>query len=255
MIKEYVNNPKDVFKTYDNFLQLESLTKQRIRTPKKIMLETANGCKILARQNIYDYNIIVEQFLQNQYFPQEVFRDYAPKTIIDIGAYINDFGLYCASTFNSTVHAYEPVKQNFTIAIENQKINNYNITTFNEGVATTPTLDINVKDVQGEIHASSHRTYKKGFATKEIKCVSLDTAIERLGKHIDVLKIDCEGQEADILNRNDFNQLSKNIDYIIFETHSFIDDDVMQDIYHKLQKGFELVYEKHAVKWYRSKQI
>lgn len=251
----YETDPDLVFKNTQDFYELKDLAERKQRSSKKTKLVTKDGCNIVARHNVYDFYIIVEQFLLKQYFPKEVFDNYVPRTIVDIGAYINDFGLYCASKYGASVDAYEPVKQNFTIAIENANINNYDIRTFNEGVASTPVLDINVKDVQGEIHASSHRTYKKGYATKQIPCVTLDTVLDRIEKHVSILKIDTEGQEVDILNRDDFDTLANKIDYIVFETHSFIDTESMQNIYNQLNKGFDLAFEKYAVKWYRSKKI
>jgi FkbM family methyltransferase len=233
----------------------------RIRQEKISVLETFNGTKINTRHNIYDIKIIKEQFVDLQYFPNIYEENFSPKVVLDIGGYIGDLSLYCASTFNSKVHVYEPTPQNFNMIQKNLESNPHlknNITAFNKGVSgTTDTLKIDVQDISGEIHASSHKKYKTQVQTIIVPCVSLDDAINDLNETlVDLLKIDCEGQEFEILGNTDLDKLSKKVKYLVFEHHSFVNDykNKIENLLLNLEQHFIILKKSKKLCYLKSKQ-
>src|SRR6056300_1098359 len=110
------------FKNQDKFDQLIQDYRNRNKTDGNSILETTNGVKIFVRHNVFDAKIVKEQFVDLQYF-QFFDNSFKPKTVLDIGGYIGDLSLYCASNFNSKVHCYEPTPQNFSILEKNMHLN------------------------------------------------------------------------------------------------------------------------------------
>lgn len=219
----------DVFANNDIYDALLEESNNRIRQEKISVLETVNGTKINARHNIYDVKIIKEQFVDLQYFSDIYEKNFLPKVVLDIGGYIGDLSLYCASKFGSKVHCYEPTPQNYNMIQKNLEANPHlqeNIKVFNKGISgTTTSIEIDVQDILGEIHASSHKKYKNQVQTITIDCVSLDDAINELNEPlIDLLKIDCEGQEFEILENANLIKLSSKVKYLVFEHHKFVND-------------------------------
>lgn len=236
-------------------------SKKKIKNNNKIVLITNNGTKISIRNNIFDIKIVNEQFKDYQYFPKDVFNEkYKPKTIIDIGGYIGDFTLYCAGELGCDVHCYEPTPQNFEMLKANIDINTHmnNIKIFNEGVSkNSGILKINVQDLSGEIHASSNKNYSNE-TTINIPVVGLKTVMERINKPVDILKIDCEGEEFNILSKEiiDSNVLD-NVHYIIFEYHKFVEDfdSKMKILLENLDTKFELIKKTKYLCYYKNKNL
>ena len=219
---------KEVFKNFLDFENLMTLSKNKIKEDKITILETTNGAKIAARHNIYDIKIIKEQFLDLQYFPYPLYENnFKPKVVLDIGGYIGDVSLYCAAAFGAKIHCYEPTPQNFKMIQKNLNLNpGYDIKAFNKGISgSSRLLNLNVQDMLGEIHASSNKKYHNDVTTIEIPCITLVEAIDTLNEPvIDLLKIDCEGQEFEILSKCDTEYLSSKVRYLVFEHHRFVDN-------------------------------
>jgi len=252
--------PETVFKNVEDYNNLLFQSKERIREDKITVLETVNGTKISARHNIYDIKIIKEQFIDLQYFPDFFEENFKPKVVLDIGGYIGDLSFYCASSFGSKVHCYEPTPQNYEMIKRNLELNpklQKNITVFNKGISSSkePIL-LNVQDITGEIHASSHKKYKNNVSTIQIPCVSLEDAINEVNEEkIDLLKIDCEGQEFEILKNIDSKILSTQVEYIAFEYHNFVDDyqNKLEKILSNLELNFTILKKSKKLCFLKSK--
>lgn len=254
-------NPENVFVNCKEYYKLLEESNLRTRESKKTILETLNGTKIYARHNIYDVKIIKEQFVDLQYFPDIYEKNFKPKVVLDIGGYIGDLTLYCASEFSSKVHCYEPTPQNFKMIKENLKANpqlQNQITVFNKGVSGTEQyINLDVQDIQGEIHASSHKKYKSEVKTISVPCVSLEEAVREVDEPlIDLVKIDCEGQEFSILGETDLENLSKEIKYLVFEHHSFVDDykNKIHNLLLNLEEHFVILKKSKKLCYLKSKQ-
>jgi FkbM family methyltransferase len=252
---------KDVFVNFDTYETLLEESKKRERYDKISILETVNGTKIAARHNIYDVKIIKEQFLDLQYFPDFFEDNFAPKVVLDIGGYIGDLSLYCAETFGSKVHCYEPTPQNYRIIKRNLELNphlNDIITVHNKGVSSSNKfLELNVQEILSEIHASTHKKYKRDVTTIQVPCVSLEDAIKELNEpKIDLLKIDCEGEEFNILGNCNTEILANNVKYLAFEYHNFVEDykDKLENLLNDLEKNFIVLKKSKKLCFLKSKK-
>jgi FkbM family methyltransferase len=253
--------PEDVFVNYNDYYKLLEESNNRLRQNDTTVLKTKNGTNIVARHNIYDVKIIKEQFVDLQYFPDIYEEGFKPKVVLDIGGYIGDLTLYCASEFGAKVHCYEPTPQNFKMVKKNLKANPHlqeQITVINKGVSGTDQyIDLDVQDIHGEIHASSHKKYKSDVKTISVPCVSLDDAIQEVNELlIDLVKIDCEGQEFSILGETNLEELSKKIKYLVFEYHSFVDDykNKIETLLANLEEHFVILKKSKKLCYLKSKQ-
>jgi FkbM family methyltransferase len=253
-------NPKNIFVNYNEYEKLLNQSKNKIRENKITILKTTNGTMIAVRHNIYDIKIIKEQFIDLQYFLDVFENNFQPKTVLDIGGYIGDLSLYCASMFNANIHCYEPTPQNYKMIKTNLDLNpmlQKHITVYNEGISNSnDPIKLNVQDVIGEIHASSHKVYKNNVSTIEIPCITLNQAIAKMNESkIDLLKIDCEGQEFNILDNIDSNELSQKVKYLVFEYHNFVDDYEirLEKILKNLKKDFDLLKKSKNLCFLKSK--
>lgn len=238
---------KKIFKNYDNYEAFILNSKNKVKSKNRIVLESLRGTKIIARDNIFDIKIIKEQFVKRQYFPNDIFNlDYKPRTVLDIGGYIGDFTLYCSGELDSTVYCYEPTPQNFFILSENLKLNpklDGKVTLVNKAVSNNSTeISLNIQDLDDEIHASSNKHFTNENVVN-VPCVSLNSIIEEIQSNIDFLKVDCEGEEFNIFENIDFVDLSKKVNYIAFEHHTFVEnyDERMKKLISDITRGFNLL--------------
>ena len=252
--------PEEIFKNADDYFTLIDQSNNRLREDKQTILETISGTKILARHNIYDIKIIKEQFVDLQYFPSFIPDNFEPEVVLDIGGYIGDLSLYCASNFNSKVHCYEPTPQNFKVIQKNLELNpslQKLITVHNKGISDSrKPIKLNVQEIVGEIHASSHKKYKNNVKTIDVPCVSLQDAIQELNEtKIDLLKIDCEGQEFEILKNIDSKALAERVVYLTFEYHNFVTDykQKLDNILVNLQQNFDILKKSKKLCFLKSK--
>lgn len=153
---------------------------------------------------------LFETFVREQY-NTEVQGD-----VIDIGANIGDSAIYFASKGASHVYAFEPLPSIYRIALQNVKINNLDdrITLINAGVASN----------EGKVKVPSSINIEDsgGFSIKdqgdvEVPLISFRDVL-KMAKDPYLLKMDCEGCEADIL----LNCNSLPFEKIFVESHPYI---------------------------------
>jgi hypothetical protein len=120
-IKKFKNWP-----TY--FLDLFNLV-----TGKKILLRSREGFKFIVRSGTTDRGIITSVFLEDEYRINNL--NLVGSIIIDIGAQTGSFSIF-SSKGAKRVFSYEPIKNNFSILLDNIKVNNIqNISPFNLAVS------------------------------------------------------------------------------------------------------------------------
>ena len=255
-----MNSARDVFLNINDYNTLIEESNARTRKNKITDLKTIDGAVISARHNIYDVKIIKEQFVDLQYFPSVIEEGFTPSVVVDIGGYIGDLSLYCASKFNSSVYCYEPTPQNYQMILRNIKNNpsfGDNIKVYNKGVSDTDsTLKIDIQDIEGEIHASSHKRYKTQVKTVDVPCVTLKTVLDNVKEEkIDLLKIDCEGEEFNILKGCNSKKLSEKVNYLVFEYHSFVKDykTKLDNILLNLEDNFDVLKKSKKLCFLKSK--
>ena len=185
-----------VFKNQRTYVSLLR-TRGRVRR----ILETRDGIRPYARENIWDARIIREISVQRPYLRGFVDLPPAP-VVVDVGGYIGDFSIYAARRMNaSRVIVYEPTSENWRMLVDNIALNELQtrIVAVNEAVGESGTLKLNV-DVDGqEIHSSAY--WYPDAPKREVPSITLDQLLDAHElTHVDLLKVDCEGGEYDIFS-------------------------------------------------------
>lgn len=150
------------------------------------------------RKNPYDYATFEEVLLREDY---NIDFGFEPRTIIDGGANIGLTSVFFANKFpNANIVAVEPEKENFQILQKNT--NSYsNISLLNAGIWDHNTFLSVVDEGKGN----------NAFTVKEVP-VNTENAIKALSVYeimkqqdwstIDILKLDIEGTEKNIFEKN-----------------------------------------------------
>lgn len=182
----------------------------RRRGEGRQILETRDGIRLYARENVWDARIIREIFVQRPYL--RGFRDLpAAPVVVDVGGYIGDFSVYAARRMNaSRVIVYEPTSENWRMLVDNIALNHLEsrIVAVNEAVGESGTLELNV-DVDGqEIHSSAY--WYPEASKREVPSITLDELLSTHQlAHVDLLKVDCEGGEYDIFTHASDDALAR----------------------------------------------
>lgn len=169
---------------------------------------------IYLRNNTSDIPTLYQVFYKMDY---DIDYKFEPKIIVDCGANIGLTTVYFKNRFpNSKIISVEPEISNFELLSKNTK--NYdNIHLLQKGIWNK---DINLKI---ENIGLGHW----GFVTKEtekedknsIKAISIDSIMKKYDlDHIDILKIDIEGSEKELFEKN-YEKWIDNTNCIIVELH------------------------------------
>ncbi|HEX9368216.1 MAG TPA: FkbM family methyltransferase [Vicinamibacterales bacterium] len=160
--------------------------------------------------------------------------------VVDIGANIGAFTLDAATRYPAaTVHAYEPDPRTFQVLRQNVEANGLSsrVRIWNEAVAReSGTLRLWQGD--GSVTASA---YIQGAARgdfHDVPAVTLPAVAARIQGRIGVLKLDCEGAEADILETA--GAALDGVEYIVAEYHCALVPDVVPRIRRALEPSFDV---------------
>ena len=161
-------------------------------------------------------------------------------TIVDIGGGLGDFTLIAARIPNSEVHVYEPFPESHALLQENLHLNRIsNVQVYAEAVsAKRGQLQLATTSGVAVRHSTAQDDEK---ATLTVDAVPLASVIQRLkSKHIDFLKMDCEGGEYDILLNADDPSLNA-MTHICMEYHDDLTRHTHQELTRFLsEKGFDV---------------
>lgn len=158
---------------------------------------------------------------------EEIFKSriYAPYmegksdiTVIDCGANIGVFTIY-AQKYSKKVYSIEPAKEHFFNLSHMIEFNAYsNVTAFN--------IAFGNYDGEGTFYHDANKTMfsltpnQKTDDTEKVQVMRLDTFFQKNNiEHIDVFKIDTEGEEYNIICGDGFANVANKIDLVIGETH------------------------------------
>lgn len=144
--------------------------------------------------------------------------------VVDIGAAIGEFTIEAALQLTEgMVHAFEPNPGSINILRQNMRANNlkhvetYNLGVWNES-GEIPLHFLNnepLQAVSGQGQADNMQEVKE----TSIPVITLEQVVEeKVGKKIDLMKLDCEGAEYEILLNKD-PKVFKKINRIIMEYH------------------------------------
>jgi FkbM family methyltransferase len=161
--------------------------------------------------------------------------------VIDIGANIGAFTLDAARRFrNATVHAYEPDPQTCLVLQRNVEANGLSsrVRIWNEAVAGVPGT-LRLWSMDGSIAASAHPVAGAVGHACDVTAVTLQTVVARTSGRVGLLKMDCEGAEADILETA--GVALEVIEYFVAEYHPALVPDVVARMRRSLEPAFEVV--------------
>jgi len=155
-----------------------------------------------------------------EYNYPEILSDLKEKDVVDIGANVGDSSIYFAVLGAKKVIGVEPLPNVANCAINNVNLNNLEnkIKIINAGLSINNGF-ISVPCDYDIVKAGGFSSIKSNGNCK-VLTITLKDVIEMVDNPY-LLKLDCEGCEADILTKSDPNELKK-FKYIVFETHPFI---------------------------------
>jgi len=159
-------------------------------------------------------------YARGEYNYPEILSNLKGKDVVDIGANIGDSPIYFAVLGAKKVIGVEPLPNVANCAINNVNLNNLEnkIKIINAG------LSINNGFISVPCNYDITKSLSFSLAESSGNCkvptITLKDVIEMVDNPY-LLKLDCEGCEADVLTKSDSNEL-KNFKYIVFETHPFI---------------------------------
>ena len=190
-----------------------------------MLIETIDGLKINHRGYI-DTGVIKEVFFENPYQIEKIPNN---SIVIDIGAHIGTFSIRCANDRDCTVYSYEPCKENYDLLVENININNLNnkIRAFNNAVSNKSGIREFYIDPAHYAGCSfflkgdtEKKLFDRPYRTVEIGCVTLRQIFDNNNiTRCDVLKLDCEGEEKNIILDKNASDILDKIPMIILEHH------------------------------------
>lgn len=229
VIAEVRESPKVIW-TFNNwwvyFLSVSGLSK------KETACKLRNGTKFIIRPNSFDIRMIKEVIIHNPYHRLKINKG---DTVVDIGAHIGAFSIMAGrkTGVNGNVYAYEPVPSTFDILRRNIYINSL------QNIISPYKLCISdkrgekkfylfKKDDKSLFHSSSFyqeqlKVIDASICEKiEVKCITFEDIIKSNSiDRINVLKMDCEGEEYNLLFGTS-TSIYKRIDKMCIEYHDYL---------------------------------
>lgn len=192
-----------------------------------------------------DESVFGEIFQEREYKMLEPVITKAAAPIVDIGAHVGMFSVYC-SVLNSGVRifAYEPDEDNFAAMKDNLQDNNVkNVVAKNVAVGAEigqRTLFVS-NDSHNHSLLSAEAAGDFSGEEKDVQVVTLTRILEqnRL-ERVSLVKMDCEGAEFEIL-LNLPDEVFKKVDNFYVECHRYtyeMNPDKLRDIFQK--NGFRV---------------
>lgn len=195
----------------------------------------------------------------------EIFRDgvYEPYlagkrdlVIADIGAHVGLFSLY-ASPYAKIIYAIEPSLEHFQNLIAMVKYNNlenvkpFRLAIFNEN-KTFPLFH----NKNRTMFSLSMYVDDKSTPPEMVEAVRLDKFFEdNKIDHVDFMKLDIEGSEAEVFGGDGFAKVAEKIDTIVYELHAWTNRNPNQIKFSLEQRGFEVQQIPNEANLYVAKRI
>jgi FkbM family methyltransferase len=214
---------------------------RRTRFPTTLVLNGKRRELSIPRERGYTWDLI-NVWLDDEYGLESLER--SPKTVLDVGANVGLFSLWSIRNFpRAIVHAYEPNPRIWPYLQSN--LEQTDISIYRTGIGRESGRAQMVDSSESRLASTS---FNPGG---EIVIESLETAIDRLGGTIDLLKLDCEGAEWDLLDESN-SCLRKvgeiRLEYHLGQVHSFeefkakVDKTGFSIVKHKPNQGFGIAW-------------
>ena len=183
------------------------------------------------------WSLAGETFIRREYCPAGF--EISPNSIvIDIGAHRGVFVGFASRRNPRQILAIEPNRENFhqlQSFVTQNKLSN--ITLLNKAVSS--------QDGEVKLYRSTHSRHsiQKQLHSENlfetVQAISLDSLLAPY-ERIDFLKMDCEGEEYEILRAANANSLER-IQTLSMEIHNINQDVLVAGLYSKLRKSFSCV--------------
>ena len=184
-LSRHLENPWDAFQGF-------------LTDTPRAQFKIRGGPTLHARPEDNGFGLFWEVFVQRCYSPPGFYVPRPGDTIVDLGANIGTFVLYCQDRAPGVrIHAVEPVASTYDQLRRNVEANHF------ESAVTT--YNLAVSDHRGELFlspqaVSGHNALSDTGAGEPIPCITLDDLFERAQvERCDLLKIDTEGAEHAII--------------------------------------------------------
>ena len=219
---EYLDKTKiDEFTTYIKDIDKDS----KICTINNIKFINIHNSDF-KKNNPFGYNNDLQEYFYGDEWNMVNFKN---RDVIDIGGNIGDTPLFFAKS-GAQVICFEPVKHLYDLGIENINLNTNlktQITFINKAVGAK----------KGEMNLSSDSI--KAYIDKDTNIIQVTTIPDIITQYDftpDILKIDCEGCEFEIIEKEDLTMFND----IIFEHHAKITGKDYNNLIKKLETdGFK----------------
>lgn len=154
----------------------------------------------------------LEIFEEQHYEKGRIKKD---MTVIDLGANMGLASLYFKD-YAKKIYAIEPSPPHFK-ALEKNTSAYSQIERFNFALSCAPGKRLLLLNDEGNIPESFDGNSQEGVP---VDCVTIDKFFDdNKIEHVDLLKIDIEGEEYPIFQDSSFGRIASKIDYIIGESH------------------------------------
>ena len=215
---------------------------RRFRRDVKQHMSTTSGISFAYRRNRGDIQSIREVLINGVYRLPDGVR---PTSVVDLGANIGLTSLwFCANYPIEKLVAVEPLPANAAMLRSNLAANDLQF----------DVLEAAVGPASGEVTFATQDDSNAGFVgdgNLVVPMVSMDDVLERIGGHVDLLKMDIEGGEQALIAEGKVDWLDA-IDVLIAELHPDVAnvDRIVEVI---VGKGF--TYHAHGTLWPESMDI
>jgi len=212
-------------------------------SPERLSLEV-NGVSVAFNPNCVPAGFLIGVFTKGEYEISEVLSGLRGREVVDVGANVGDSALYFVLNGARKVIAVEPLPNVAKCAEENVKLSGATdkVRVLNAALSSGP---VSVP-CDYDLSSSAGFSTLKGSGSCRVPGVSLDELLSMVNDPY-LLKIDCEGCEAQVILGPERERL-RAFEHIILETHplnSGVSDEKLLASLKKL--GFEcrLHMEKH----------
>lgn len=223
---------------------LPNVKKENMTGFLKYIKDIDNNEKYLNITNIKFINTYNSDFIKThnneyychltEFFTDDVLNiiDYQDRYVIDIGGNVGDTALYFAKS-GANVISFEPVKHLYDLAVENVNLNpslKDKITLVNKAIGG--------KKGKLKLDSTSVAEYV-GNNDNEMEVITMNDFFEEYSFTPDILKMDCEGCEFEIIEKNDLTMFNE----ILFEHHGKIANKDFNILVEELKKqGFNIEF-------------
>jgi FkbM family methyltransferase len=211
------------------------------------------GLKIFYRVETADELVLKDSFKNDIFFHELPYLNLSKyPVIIDIGAHIGTFSIYCSTKFkNANILAYEASKETYDILEKNVTSNSLasKIQISHKAVSS---IDSKVKLYHNIEDGNWGHTISKAVSDsyEEVDSTSLDSIFEEYQlNNIDLIKFNCEGSEFDIIMKTKLSHLRKiRLSIILYHCDLVDDAYTLEDLTGRLKEAGHDCFRLHETK-------